>query len=360
MLPYFSIKNTSHVTPFIRRGSTTGRTILLSERQSHQTITSTALRLAFLGILVWTASTLSAQQPPKPIKRAKLPVPLPRPTGIFFENALEEGLNGPRPANFGTPPTPDSKTPPSDASNTETSESPVTEKGQWASLIRATTIEDELKAIEKRSADALQNEGHFKGQGYLQLQQDFHTAAILFGIIEAYDGDVRWQRDARAMRDAMALSASHARVASVQVFREAKQRHAELQDLIRGSSLSERPAPSENGWADIADRRVIMQRLEVSVQQQLAPWLASSQEFRKHQAEIAHQAEVTSALAHVLTLEGMTDAGSDDYDGWSRKLEAAASAMARAAQEDQYSAAREAHGQATKSCTECHGVYRSE
>lgn len=321
-------------------------------------------RVVFFGVpvaMIMIAAAVGAQTPAAKTKRAKRPATVPRPAGVFFENALEQGLNGPRPANFGKPPTHDaSNDSRSSSPSSEENDSPSTSKGEWAAVIRGSTLEDELKAIEKRMAEALQTLGHFKGQGYLQLQKDFHTAAILFGIIEAYDGEVRWQRDARSMRDAMALSASHARVASDQVFREAKQRHAELQDLIRGAGLADRAAPSENGWAEIADRRAIMQRLESSVQQQLAPWVASSQEFRKHQAEIAHQAEVTAALARVLTLDGMTDAGSDDYDAWSKQLESAATAMARAAQDDQYPAAREAHGQATKSCTECHGVYRAE
>jgi cytochrome c556 len=171
---------------------------------------------------------------------------------------------------------------------------------------------------------------------------------------------VRWQRDAATARDLMARASSHARVSSTQVFREAQQRHQDLQDLVRGSQLSSEAGEKTNSWSEFADRRMLMQRLDASLQRQLAEWLAGSQPFQQNQAAIVREAELTAAIARVLVQEGMDDAGGEDYDGWCRQLAEAATKIAAAARAGEYAPAREAHGNARKSCTDCHAVYRAQ
>jgi len=295
-------------------------------------------------------------------RRAPLPKWSDEVRGVFFEDPVKEGLTGPRPEGFGEP----VELQAGEAivsGSTEGGEGTgtgATARGKWADVVSAATIEDEIKSIERRVADSIRTEGHFKGQGYKQAQTELAVAATLFGIIEGYDGTVRWQRDAPVARDLMARASSHARVSSTQVFREVQQRHQDLQDLVRGSPLTSEAGEKSNGWSEFTNRRMLMQRLDAYLQRQLAEWLSGAVPFQQNQAAIVREAELTAAIARVLVQEGMNDAGGEDYDGWCRQLEEAARKIAAAAQAGEYAPAREAHGDARKSCTDCHEVYRAQ
>jgi hypothetical protein len=308
------------------------------------------------------AAAPNARRKASAVRRAPLPEWSDELQGVFFADPLKEGLTGPRPSDFGRPSqagsTQESAAEP--ASKGDDAETDAPAQGRWADIVSSSTIEDEIKAIERRVAEALRTEGHFKGQGYKQVQTELAMAAALFAIIDGYDGTVRWQRDAATARDLMARASSHARVSSTQVFREAQQRHQDLQDLVRGSQLSSEAGEKTNSWSEFADRRMLMQRLDASLQRQLAEWLAGSQPFQQNQAAIVREAELTAAIARVLVQEGMDDAGGEDYDGWCRQLAEAATKIAAAARAGEYAPAREAHGNARKSCTDCHAVYRAQ
>lgn len=308
------------------------------------------------------AAAPNARRKASAVRRAPLPEWSDELQGVFFADPLKEGLTGPRPSDFGRPSEADStqESVAKPASKGDDAETDAPAQGRWADIVSSSTIEDEIKAIERRVAEALRTEGHFKGQGYKQVQTELAMAAALFAIIDGYDGTVRWQRDAATARDLMARASSHARVSSTQVFREAQQRHQDLQDLVRGSQLSSEAGEKTNSWSEFADRRMLMQRLDASLQRQLAEWLAGSQPFQQNQAAIVREAELTAAIARVLVQEGMDDAGGEDYDGWCRQLAEAATKIAAAARAGEYAPAREAHGNARKSCTDCHEVYRAQ
>ncbi len=214
------------------------------------------------------------------------------PAGVFFQDAFREGLRGPRPASL---PEPAHSTPQVDPN---TAAGPDVERPafRWSGLIAAATLEDELKAIKLQTDQALQNEGYFKQQGYRELRADLGTAAVVFAIIDLFDGSVRWHTEAATMRDRFARVARNSKAGSSQVFREAKLRQQELGDLIRGAELTAATANSLR-WPDVADRQLIMQRLEVGVQNTMATALGSTSEFQRQRATLVHESELAAALA---------------------------------------------------------------
>lgn len=316
-----------------------------------------SIRRSVLSVaIVLTLCTVgTAQQgPAAPPPRAKPPVWKELPPGIFFENAFRDGLRGPRPradANAGQIP-PRSTVP----SATAATESP---SAGWARLVSATTLEDEIKAIKLRCDEALKSEGHFKGQGYRDLRPHLGCAATVFGIIEQYDGTVRWQKDAATASQSFGRVALNMKVGSTPVYREAVQRQQDLSDLIAGGRIASVARNEPLSWPDVADRQLLMQRLELAVQQQLAAGVGSARDLTQQAARLIHEAELTAALAHVLRQAGMGEADDPEYVKFCEDLEQAARQFAEQAQRGDYNGARQAHGVMKNSCVNCHEQYRA-
>lgn len=298
-------------------------------------------------------------------QRAVLPTWPELPPGIFFENAFEQGLRGTRPESFQSVPSSRQQSSADRFSANAPSANLGSDQagtsgtgGDWSRLISASSIEDELKAIKRLSDDALRSEGYFKGQGYREIRQHLGTAAILFAIIDQYPGSVRWKQYAPTARQQFARVAQNTKAGSSQAYREANARRQDLGELIRGGTIEEQPV-EEWTWPSIADRKLVMQRLELAHQERLGPAVSSANQLAEQQATVVREAELVAALAQVLMQEGMDDAADDDYRQFCEELLKAAKAMAEAAQSDRYDAARDAQSEIKNSCVSCHELYRA-
>ena len=313
----------------------------------------TAVCLGCMLTACLTANVLLGQRADNN-KRARLPDWKELPPGIFFEDAFRDGLTGPRPKVRGA-----TNNGSSGPEQTDADQPPVSSGFAWSQLISASTIEDEIKAIRPRVEDSVKTAGHFKGRGYLEARREFSIAAVLFAIVADYDDDVRWKKSAAVARDSMARVAANAKVGTTPVYREAKQRILDLDDLIRGSSLAGKPTQGDVEWGELFDRGPLMLRLEQSHQERLAMWLASKNEFNKQHDRIVHEAELVAMLAQVLATEGMQDADDDDYKAYCETLKKAAQDLIDSTKRNDYDAARRSAGEIHKSCGECHELYRA-
>ena len=68
---------------------------------------------------------------------------------------------------------------------------------------------------------------------------------------------------------------------------------------------------------------------------------------------------MVAAIAEVLQQEGLEDAGDEDYDAFCRQLQQAAQEVIQAVQQADFEQAERAAGEMSKSCSECHELYRS-
>ncbi|MDP6443024.1 MAG: hypothetical protein QGG36_15120 [Pirellulaceae bacterium] len=309
-----------------------------------------AVIVSFLGLQV---IGLLAQDGKSTAKkgRARLPVFTPADVDKVFFADVFSALVGERPANL-------SSGGATGTGGTTTAEVEKAATGTWAAYISATTIEDEVKAIKLIVDKDVTTPSEFKGRGYREVRQHFSVLAMLFGVINEYDGDVRWKKDAVAGRDAFGRTAANAKVGTTQVYNEAKLRKQELQDLVGGGSLPAGKGEVENNWAQIAERSPLMQRLEVAQMTNLQPMLASEGEFKKNMDRIFHEAEILAAISHAMTLEGMEDADDDEYKAFSEKMRQAGVDIKDAVKLKNYEKASKAAAAMTQSCDECHESYR--
>jgi hypothetical protein len=231
--------------------------------------------------------------------------------------------------------------------------------GNWATLISAPTIEDEVKAIKLAVDTGVDKPSQFSGGGYLDARYQFSVVAAMFGIIAEFDGDVRWKSQSLGIRDVFSRSAGNCKVGSTAAYNEAKLRKADLQDLLGGATVAAKATVDDFNWSQVADRAPLMQRLEVAVDERLSPMTSSADEFESNKETILHEAEIVAAISHILTRPQMEDGDDEDYAGYANKMKSGALDLVDAIKLNDSDRAASAVGVMTQSCTECHELYRS-
>lgn len=298
---------------------------------------------ALLAIIVSIPASLGAEED----KRVQPPEWSQDVLDAFFEDAREH-LVGERPT--GT-----TAAPATVGEQSASAEKP-TQEFAWSRIVDADTLMAETKRINNQLANSLRRAATFQGGGNLECRRDFGMLAVLFGVIAEFDGEVRWQAAAQAMRTRCLKSSANCKVASAQAFADAQGTRELLDELLKGQ------APAEETEIDnedeLADRTLLMQAMEVSLQGRLGPNLANKRDFRRRTQSVAEQAQLLAILAKVIQQEGYDYTDDEDFLAEARRLQEAASELSQAAKDKNYDAARKTAGQIGQSCSSCHEGYR--
>lgn len=277
---------------------------------------------------------------------------------VFFPNALEK-LVGDRP-DYGVAtklPRPGMPAPAADPGSSET---PAPGGSfTWSKLIGPETIEDEIKSLQMQVSANVTTPAKFKGGGFKEGRKQFTELALLFAIIAQYDGDVRWKSVAGGVRDLMARAGFNCKVGTDASYNEAKLRMEDLEQLVRGGSISPPAADPDAKWDKIADRPPLMRRLEGAQQQHINPAVANAGDFRKHADVVLREAELIAAIGEAISQEGFEFADDDTYLGYAHQMRDAALEIVGAVKSNDYDGARAASGKLEKTCNDCHEGYRS-
>lgn len=314
-------------------------------------MTRTAVPFLIATVLLTKSAWAAEKQ--GPVKRAKPPVWSQDVLDEFFVDAREH-LVGERPAKrteavAATSPAGQGGA----ASDAETNQA-----ASWSQVISGDTLAAEVKQLAAMLRDPLANPAKFKSGGYKTCRAAFNELAVLFAVIAEYDSDVRWHEDAPMLRDALARAARNCKTGTDQTFAEAIELRTQLDDLIRGERLGGKPAPPPERWSELADRPLLMTRMEAALQEGISPALSNAREFSRKAIDVQQQAEVIAMLAAIVDREEFEYWDDESFQEHSSALRAASRALTRAAAEANYEAARAAAGAASQSCTACHEGYR--
>lgn len=230
---------------------------------------------------------------------------------------------------------------------------------KWSALVSEETLTDEIKDMKRAVAEAVASGSDFKGGGYDRARDAFSTTALAFGIIAAFDKDIRWKKDAEAIRDLFARVGFNCKVGNEQSFNEAKLRAADLESLLDGTVPSARADREEDfRWSQVAGRPPLMSRLDTA-DAAIAAAVASKGDFDKAVERLLHDAEIVAVIGEVIQKADYEYFDDDTYRGYASAMRDAALQLRTAVQEKNYEAARAAAGSLKKSCDTCHGDYRS-
>jgi hypothetical protein len=220
------------------------------------------------------------------------------------------------------------------------------------------TLTDEIKDMKGVVAAAAVRPTDFKGGGYDKAREAFSSVALAFGVIAAYDQDVRWKKDAATARDLFARAGFNCKVGTDQSFAESKARLADLEAMLDGGSPEGNPDRDEDfQWSQVAARPALMSRLE-SADEKLAAAVAGKGDFDKQLERVVHEAEMVAAIGEAIQQKDFEFHDDDTYRGYAAAMRDAGVAARDAARKKDYDAARTAVGELKKSCDACHGEYR--
>jgi hypothetical protein len=298
---------------------------------------------------VMAVASPTSAEPPKLARPPKFP---PDVQNVFFDDARKE-LKGDRPDYNHS-----ATTSASPASAGGPSKDSTAATFAWSALIDADTIESEIKRTGAQVDKDVTTPTEFKGGSYKLCRRDFSLLATLFAVTGQFDIDVRWKDLAPGLRDLFARAGYNCKAASDQTYNEAKQRKQDVADLIHGSRLQLPKAEAAVDWAHVADRPPLMQRLNIAQQERLTKWLADPGEFKRHQTDAKHEAQLVAMIAEVITRNGFDDTDDQQYLGFAHELRDAANAVTAATDKNDFDAAHQAINRASKACTACHEAFR--
>jgi hypothetical protein len=233
---------------------------------------------------------------------------------------------------------------------------------RWSGLVSPDTLTDEVKDMNATVQEAIASATTFKGGGYEAAREAFSSIALVFGVIAAYDGDIRWKKDAAMARDLFARVGFNCKVGTDQSLSESKARAADLAALLEGNGLPSRserdPEAGEPIWSQVAARPALMARLE-RADAVVSAAVASRTEFTRAAAQLLHEVEMAAIVAEVIQRKDFEYHDDETYRGYAAAMRDAALKARAAAAKDDFDGVRAAAGDLKKSCDACHGDYRS-
>ena len=230
---------------------------------------------------------------------------------------------------------------------------------KWSALVSEETLTDENKDSKAAIAAAVARPSDFKGGGFDKAREVFSSIALAFGVIAAYDQDIRWKKDAATARDLFARAGFNCKVGTDQSFAESKARLADLEAMLDGGAPEGKPDRDEDfQWSQVAARPPLMKRLDVA-EKVVAAATASKSDFDRQLERLVREAEMVAAIGEAIQRKDYEYHDDDTYRGYAAAMRDAAVAARDAARKKDYAAAGTAIGALKKSCDACHGDYRS-
>lgn len=313
---------------------------------------------AAAAVLGLTIPSLFAQEKEVP-KRAKRPTFTKKQVETtYFKDIFAQGFQGERPATLAaTAANPDS-------TNGGNGDSPMTGGTggggfAWSNLIGPDVLENQVKNLKKATDANVTTPVKFTSGGYAVAREDFTELAMLFAIINEYDGEVRWKQDAGSIRDAFARAAANTKTASPQAYEEAKKRKQDLEDIVGGQSFSgTKTTEPLNIWPAICDRQPLMVKFDQIYNDRLKKITGSEAEFNANIDLVRHEASLLAAMSEVLIKEGMEDASESDYVKLAVACRDQAKAIIEATKSKDYAKAAAAYGDLNQTCQLCHADWQ--
>jgi hypothetical protein len=229
----------------------------------------------------------------------------------------------------------------------------------WSKIVSEETLTDEVKDRKADVATAVANPSDFKGGGYDQAREAFSSIALAFGVIAAYDEDIRWKKDAATARDLFARVGINCKVGTDQSHAESKARLEDLETMLEGGRPEGKADRDEDfRWSQVAARPALMNRLETA-EQVIGAAMASRGDFDRAIDRIRHDAEIVAMIGEAIQQPDFEYHDDDSYRGYAGAMRDAAVRIREACGKKDYEAARAAASELKKSCDACHGDYRS-
>jgi cytochrome c556 len=230
----------------------------------------------------------------------------------------------------------------------------------WSKLMSSATVEDLIKAQVAPLEEQTKTPSVFKGGGNHHARVNFSLLAMMFGLVQQFDADVRWKKDAVGLRSMFGRAGVNCKVGTDNSFKEAKTRTEQLAELVKGGKIEVPKVEPEFQWAETVNRPPLMTRMgKEGLNVAAKTWTSDKGEFNKNQAALLKEAELLSVIGHVIQHESYEFADDEGYLNSAKELEQRAIELAEAVRAKEFERAQSAAGKVNKACSACHEGYRS-
>jgi hypothetical protein len=271
---------------------------------------------------------------------------------IFFTDAFRDAFAGKSPfQELATPAAAKRHDPPT------TPHTEVFHTERWAGVLDGPLLIDEIKAIDARCQKHTRSARSFAGESRDEARRGFLVAAVLFGILDEWQGDIRFKKQSIAASRRLFDAAFAIADPSTDALDLAKRASADLTDLVRGN-----PAPPPDTdrpkWRQLVKRDDVMWRLDAAVEESISRHLDSQQALKVHRDDLAREANLVIALLMALRQEGVEDADRADYVDYCRSAQQEAMTLRSAIGELDLTSSKRALQKLRQSCESCHEAYQ--
>ncbi|MEM9353579.1 MAG: hypothetical protein AAGA92_11250 [Planctomycetota bacterium] len=228
----------------------------------------------------------------------------------------------------------------------------------WSDAVPGDVVITEIKRTVGQLEASLASPGKFRGGGNAAAEKHFRWLALLFAIVEEFDAEVRWKREAAGLRNYAAAVAEACSGTDESAYQRASLAGQDFADLVRGQRPAVSENPSADDWSQLADMSLVMRRMELSLENRVKAALANRKSFRRLSDEASHEAALLAMLASATVHEGSDYAGDDDFETLARKLQVSSRDLMKALENREYETAQQSGAAVTRSCAECHDSYR--
>ncbi|MEL7496357.1 MAG: hypothetical protein AAFN77_02015 [Planctomycetota bacterium] len=320
---------------------------------------SLSLIFVFAGTALAIRFQDTGQKKVPVIKRVKRPVFKEKDwDGIYFGDLFKEGLVGPRPEKLAPGQLPQNPTQVA-GNSTQTKEAASTPAGgfAWSKVISASSIEDEVKALQQTLAADITTPSKFKSD-YAKVHQSFSMLSMLFAVVREYDDDVRWKKFSGPAQASFEKAAANSRVGTIQAYESCKRRSADLQEMVRGGNFAgTEKAPEELDWSAVVGHSPIMKQMEVSYGE-LKQKTANEKEFTGNLSDVLRHAELVALMSRAVQLENMEYAEEDGYVDYAKSMFEAANKVSQGCRTNDFAAVSKNVNLIGQTCSNCHDDWR--
>ena len=285
------------------------------------------------------------------------------PYDVFFDHPLSVASNG-QPLGGMQSATTNSNPSPQRSTSTETNvpattlhpATSPTDNG-WPSVLPATALESEVKAIRNFLNQKLQSVGNYNSS-VTMIPVKAATIALLAGIAVEHSGGLSWKEDALYIRDLAASMNGSVLQRGPKDQRRLLGLFENLADTLnrsRPSGLKE-PDP-ETTLADVAAMKLVMVRMDEAEQRLRTEVNESS--FASSKEIVLHEASMLSGLMQAMTTESYGYADDPEFREMAQKITDSGQEMRDAADRGNFKDFELSLSRIAGGCQACHREYKS-
>lgn len=284
------------------------------------------------------------------------------PVDVWLDNPIAESKKTGSAAPPATAKTPDTvaaakPAPMPEAAPAETAAAPAGGGDDWASILSAEDIQNEIKKIKNELTDSLSAIGKYNAH-YKEIAMEGSVLAALASIAIVHPEKVSWKEHAPHVRDIATEMAKKSKGLGQKPFDDTKKEFVKLEGLLSGNpppDLGE--AVPDIPFSEVASRRGIMQRIQINFDYLKANFQTEAK-LEKGQEDAAHMAAITAAITKVIGTEGYDSADEDEYKAFVKNMVDANLALVKSAKDKDFATFSDTNGKMGKFCTECHTAYQ--